>query len=94
MQHSDFRAVFFGDVSPKDKPGFYIKCVNNVYKKYAEIYNRKIPLIINTQGWVKGLLTVITRTIMDIGNALTEITLRSATRVCKRLLSCYQASKF
>ena len=48
------RSVFFGDVSPKDKPGFYIQCIYNVYQTYADKYRNKVPLIINTQGWVKG----------------------------------------
>ena len=48
------RSVFFGDVSPKDKPGFYIQCIYNVYETYADKYRDKVPLIINTQGWVKG----------------------------------------
>ena len=50
------RSVFFGDVSPKDKPGFYIQCIYNVYQTYADKYRNKVPLIINTQGWVKGEL--------------------------------------
>lgn len=49
------RSVFFGDISPKDRPEFYIKCINNVYQTYADHYRNKIPLIVNTQGWVKGM---------------------------------------
>ncbi len=48
------RSVFFGDVSPKDRPEFYVKCIHNVYQTYADKYRNKIPLIVNTQGWVKG----------------------------------------
>ena len=48
------RSVFFGDVSPKDKPEFYIQCIHNVYHTYADNYRNKVPLIVNTQGWVKG----------------------------------------
>jgi len=46
--------VFFGDISPKDRPEFYVKCIHSVYQTYADNYRRKIPLIVNTQGWVKG----------------------------------------
>lgn len=49
-----FRSLFFGDISPKDRPEFYIKCIHNVYQTYAANYKRKIPLIVNTQGWVRG----------------------------------------
>ena len=49
-----FRSLLFGDISPKDRPEFYIKCVHSVYQTYAANYRRKIPLIVNTQGWVKG----------------------------------------
>ena len=54
MKFVSFRSVFFGDISPKDRPEFYIKCINNVYQTYADHYRNKIPLIVNTQGWVKG----------------------------------------
>ncbi|KAJ7336072.1 Polynucleotide 5'-hydroxyl-kinase nol9 [Desmophyllum pertusum] len=49
------RSVFFGDVSPKDRPEFYVKCIHNVFQTYADHYRNKIPLIVNTQGWVKGM---------------------------------------
>lgn len=50
------RSVFFGDVTPRDKPDFYIQCVRYVYETYAEDYRKsKIPLIVNTLGWVKGM---------------------------------------
>ncbi|XP_029199758.2 polynucleotide 5'-hydroxyl-kinase NOL9-like isoform X3 [Acropora millepora] len=50
------RSVFFGDVTPRDKPDFYIQCVRYVYETYAENYRKsKIPLIVNTLGWVKGM---------------------------------------
>ncbi|XP_078342508.1 uncharacterized protein LOC144628299 [Oculina patagonica] len=49
------RSVFFGDVSPKDRPEFYVKCIRNVYQTFADKYRNKIPMIVNTQGWVKGM---------------------------------------
>ncbi|XP_015767061.1 PREDICTED: polynucleotide 5'-hydroxyl-kinase NOL9-like [Acropora digitifera] len=50
------RSVFFGDVTPRDKPDFYIQCVRYVFETYAENYRKsKIPLIVNTLGWVKGI---------------------------------------
>ena len=50
------RSVFFGDVTPRDKPDFYIQRVRYVYETYAENYRKsKIPLIVNTLGWVKGI---------------------------------------
>ena len=55
------RSVFFGDVTPKDKPEFYIQCIRNVYQTYANSYKNKVPLIVNTQGWVKGELPKQTR---------------------------------
>lgn len=51
---SFFRSVFFGDVSPKDKPEFYIQCIQYVYQAYADNYKNRIPLVVNTQGWVRG----------------------------------------
>lgn len=49
------RSVFFGDISPRDKPGFFMQCIHYVYQTYADNYRNKIPLIVNTQGWIKGL---------------------------------------
>ena len=49
-----FRSVFLGDISPKDRPEFYVKCIHSVYQTYADNYRKQIPLIVNTQGWVKG----------------------------------------
>ena len=48
--------MFFGDLSPKDKPEFYIQCIHSVYQTYADHYKNEVPLIVNTQGWVKGEL--------------------------------------
>lgn len=49
------RSVFFGDNSSKDKPELYIRCIQDVYKTYADHSRGKVPLIVNTQGWVKGM---------------------------------------
>ncbi|KAK3755025.1 hypothetical protein QZH41_011062 [Actinostola sp. cb2023] len=48
------RAYFYGDVSPKDNPDLYIKSISSLYRHYQEILTTT-PLVINTQGWVKGL---------------------------------------
>lgn len=49
------RSVFFGDNSSKDRPELYVRCIHDVYKTYADHYRGKIPLIVNTQGWVIGM---------------------------------------
>ena len=36
-----FRSVFFGDISPKDRPEFYVKCIHSVYQTYADNYRKK-----------------------------------------------------
>ncbi|KAJ1018150.1 hypothetical protein NDA16_005016 [Ustilago loliicola] len=59
------RAHFIGDVSPRDDPESYIAAVHDLIEYFrAEIQpslpdasgeQKRVPLIINTQGWIKGL---------------------------------------
>ena len=50
-----YRAYFFGDVSPKDRPNSYIRFVHILYQYYNE-HHRDVPLIVNTHGWIKGIV--------------------------------------
>ncbi|XP_065830002.1 polynucleotide 5'-hydroxyl-kinase nol9-like [Oscarella lobularis] len=48
---------FFGDVTPKGRPGFYLDCVESCIR-YFETTTTKhpfVPLIVNCHGWVRGL---------------------------------------
>jgi len=60
------RCLFFGDVSSKRDPSTYLSYVFAIYDYYRKEYcisetgenrcNVKLPLIVNTPGWVKGKL--------------------------------------
>ncbi|UZJ54421.1 hypothetical protein CBS101457_003741 [Exobasidium rhododendri] len=53
---SPLRSHFLGDVTPKDDPKLYIEAIYDLVQLYRnELYKRGVPLIVNTQGWVKGL---------------------------------------
>jgi len=61
------RCLFFGDVSCKRDPSTYLSYVFAIYDYYQKEYgisvngenpcNIKLPLIVNTPGWVKGKLS-------------------------------------
>ena len=61
------RCLFFGDVSSKRDPSTYLSYVFAINDYYQKEYcisekgenpcNVKLPLIVNTSGWVKGKLT-------------------------------------
>ncbi|PWN38286.1 uncharacterized protein FA14DRAFT_25303 [Meira miltonrushii] len=49
-------AHFLGDYSPKNDPGRYIAAIQNLLTSYRNHWaSQGVPLIVNTQGWVKGL---------------------------------------
>ncbi|MCO5585001.1 hypothetical protein L7F22_038933 [Adiantum nelumboides] len=49
-------AHFLGDTSPKNDPGTYIAAIQNLLASYRNSWaSQGVPLIVNTQGWVKGL---------------------------------------
>lgn len=59
------RCFFFGDISSKRNPTTYLKYVFTLYDYYRKEYSiydegknharTKVPLIVNTPGWVKGI---------------------------------------
>lgn len=63
---SSFRCFFFGDVSSKRDPTAYLSYASSLYDYYRKEYHSinktrelakiELPLIINTPGWVKGIL--------------------------------------
>ncbi|XP_065829994.1 polynucleotide 5'-hydroxyl-kinase NOL9-like isoform X2 [Oscarella lobularis] len=49
---------FFGDVTPKRRPGFYLDCVESCIRYFETTTTTKhsfVPLIVNCHGWVRGL---------------------------------------
>jgi polynucleotide 5'-hydroxyl-kinase GRC3/NOL9 len=61
---SPWDAYFVGDVTPKESTTLYLRAVLRLYSEYLQM-NERLPLVINTHGWVKGegfrlLLTLLT----------------------------------
>ncbi|KAI9144476.1 hypothetical protein BKA69DRAFT_1122321 [Paraphysoderma sedebokerense] len=61
-QHQPYRTAFIGSTSPKNDPDYYISCISSLLKAYQglipttwESEGTLIPLVINTQGWIKGM---------------------------------------
>lgn len=50
-------ACFYGFTTSKSNPIRYVQLIRNLLQKYRELCKEKgnIPLIINTDGWVKGM---------------------------------------
>lgn len=53
-----YRCFFFGDVSSKRDPVTYLTYIHALYDHYRKesSSNAGLPLVINTPGWVKGVL--------------------------------------
>lgn len=61
-----FRCFFFGDISSKRDPTTYLTYIIALYDYYRKEYctfnniknftKCKLPLIVNTPGWVKGTI--------------------------------------
>merc|ERR1711939_276080 len=57
LHHIPLRAHFVGSSTPRNNPSRYLACLQDLLTTYADLAldNPDLPLIINTQGWVKGL---------------------------------------
>ena len=63
MLSLSIRCLFFGDVSSKRNPTTYLNCIFALYDDYRKEYcnsddssNIGLPLVVNTPGWVKGMV--------------------------------------
>jgi len=57
-QHQSVRAHYLGSVSPKSNPSLYLASIQDLVSQYSSLHDMAdgtLPLVINTQGWVKGL---------------------------------------
>jgi len=53
---SHIAAYFLGDVSSKSNPIEYTNAISNLEKHYLDLSERnQPPLVVNTDGWVKGM---------------------------------------
>jgi len=65
------KACFYGFTTSKANPVRYMSAVRCLLKKYDELCDEEgfaLPLIINTDGWVKGMGYEILSNIVDVGN--------------------------
>lgn len=63
-----FRCYFFGDITSKRDPTMYLRYIYALYDYYKKEFsafdpsglskNTMLPLVVNTSGWVKGLLNL------------------------------------
>jgi polynucleotide 5'-hydroxyl-kinase GRC3/NOL9 len=71
MADNHVGAYFFGHTTSKADPTMYLEMVTQLLQKYTDIVNQehggdgtKLPLLINTDGWVKGLGMEILATLL------------------------------
>ena len=60
------RAHHLGSVSPREDPGYYVKCALDLFIQYGRLLMRHqlCPLVVNSAGWVQGTgLEVLTKII-------------------------------
>jgi polynucleotide 5'-kinase involved in rRNA processing len=48
-------SFFIGATSPKHDPDYYLACIMELWQKFKSSASVGIPLVVNTQGWIKGL---------------------------------------
>lgn len=67
-QKDPIASLFFGNNTSKDEPSRYIRCIEEAFQFYIAHHQSEGPLIINTQGWVKGIgLSLLADTIRLTG---------------------------
>ncbi|KAJ3403333.1 Polynucleotide 5'-hydroxyl-kinase nol9 [Chytriomyces hyalinus] len=49
------QSCYLGATSPKNDPDWYISCIVELWRVYLAKVGRAVPLVINTDGWVKGM---------------------------------------
>eukprot|EP01132_Coremiostelium_polycephalum_P001125 gene1125-1430_t len=56
-QRKPLRSYFFGDTSPKNNPQFYLNLVNQIIDGTKLVREKlpNLPVILNTNGWLKGI---------------------------------------
>jgi len=55
-----YRSYFVGYTTPKDEYEYYLQCIEELVQYYEEeLAPQGLTLIINTQGWVKGLFNIL-----------------------------------
>ncbi|KAL9181781.1 hypothetical protein ACHAXT_012124 [Thalassiosira profunda] len=78
-------AYFFGDVTSKSDPDTYIQMVTQLMRRYDELAtqegNGNLPLLVNTDGWVKGLGYEILSAIVGTTDPGHIIQIMGSTRV-------------
>lgn len=67
------RCFFFGDISAKRDPAAYLKCIFALYDYLHEGHRSLnstedpavvgLPLVVNTPGWVKGIVFTISNSL-------------------------------
>ena len=66
-------SYFFGDITSKSDPDTYINIANKLMYKYQEFITSSeysdVPLLVNTDGWVKGLGYEILSAIVGVCNS-------------------------
>jgi polynucleotide 5'-hydroxyl-kinase GRC3/NOL9 len=72
-QHED--AYFYGHTTSKADPSLFIQCISKLLQSYLQLVEERyggdeshLPLVVNTDGWVKGMgFEVLTATLDAIG---------------------------
>lgn len=71
-QHAD--ACFYGHATSKADPSLFLQCITRLLQSYVQLVEQqyggdesKLPLIVNTDGWVKGMgLEILSATLDTI----------------------------
>ena len=75
-------AFFYGFTTSKSNPMSYLAAIKNLLNRYYELSEKKgnIPLIINTDGWVKGMGYEILSSLIDACNPCHIVQMLGSTK--------------
>ena len=54
---SIYRCYYYGGLSASDNPNLYTECIRTCLQDYwnlQEKHESKLPLVVNTMGWIEG----------------------------------------
>ncbi|XP_014669777.1 PREDICTED: polynucleotide 5'-hydroxyl-kinase NOL9-like [Priapulus caudatus] len=54
-QRKPYRMCYYGHIAAQEDPVHYVACVKYVYQAYVKLRRDRVPLIVNTMGWNRGM---------------------------------------
>eukprot|EP00794_Sanderia_malayensis_P006152 gene6152-6858_t len=83
-------SLFFGNITTRANPKTYINCIQEAFYYYQINCKQNGPLVINTQGWIKGMGFPLLIDIIRLSNPSLIVQLKTASDVAKNMFELNQ----